>query len=87
MFMLLATFGASQSQINDHLEKGRELLARGQLQEALSQYHAAVGKYDDNLILQKIIISCSRGGSKELPNFVQKRYCVPRTWKNSTSFS
>jgi len=32
----------SQSEVNKHLEMGRELLGRGQLQDALSHYHAAV---------------------------------------------
>lgn len=36
------TFSASQAQVNEHLERGRDYLARGQLQEALLQYHAAV---------------------------------------------
>lgn len=33
---------ASRSEIENHLELGRELLARGQLSDALSHYHAAV---------------------------------------------
>jgi len=36
----------SQSEVNKHLEMGRELLGRGQLQDALSHYHAAVGESD-----------------------------------------
>ncbi|XP_011707323.1 PREDICTED: dnaJ homolog subfamily C member 3 [Wasmannia auropunctata] len=32
----------SQAEINKHLEYGREFLAKGQLQDALSHYHAAV---------------------------------------------
>lgn len=32
----------SQSEVNKHLEMGRDLLSRGQLQDALSHYHAAV---------------------------------------------
>ncbi|OAD55922.1 DnaJ like protein subfamily C member 3 [Eufriesea mexicana] len=34
----------SQLEIDRHLELGREFLAKGQLQDALSHYHAAVGK-------------------------------------------
>lgn len=34
--------GATQAEINKHLEMGREFLSRGQLQDALSHYHAAV---------------------------------------------
>lgn len=30
--------------VENHLDMGREFLARGQLQDALSHYHAAVGK-------------------------------------------
>jgi hypothetical protein len=36
----------SQSEVNKHLEMGRDLLGRGQLQDALSHYHAAVGESD-----------------------------------------
>ncbi|XP_069676051.1 dnaJ homolog subfamily C member 3 [Periplaneta americana] len=32
----------SQSEVNKHLEMGRDLLSRGQFQDALSHYHAAV---------------------------------------------
>lgn len=32
------------SEVENHLEMGRDFLARGQLQDALSHYHAAVGK-------------------------------------------
>jgi len=33
------------SEVENHLDMGRDFLARGQLQDALSHYHAAVGKY------------------------------------------
>lgn len=36
------TDGASQADINKHLEIGREFLSRGQYQDALTHYHAAV---------------------------------------------
>lgn len=36
--------GATQAEIEQHLEMGRKLLAAGQLAEALSHYHSAVGK-------------------------------------------
>lgn len=36
--------GATQAEIEHHLEMGRKLLAAGQLAEALSHYHSAVGK-------------------------------------------
>lgn len=35
----------SQLEINKHLELGREFLVHGQLQDALSHYHAAIGKF------------------------------------------
>ncbi|XP_012259712.1 dnaJ homolog subfamily C member 3 [Athalia rosae] len=37
-----AALSVSQAEIDRHLELGREFLARGQLQDALSHYHAAV---------------------------------------------
>jgi len=36
--------GATPVEIEQHLEMGRKLLAAGQLAEALSHYHSAVGK-------------------------------------------
>lgn len=36
---------ATQAEIDSHLELGREFLAKGQLADALTQYHAAVGSY------------------------------------------
>ncbi|XP_014481978.1 PREDICTED: dnaJ homolog subfamily C member 3 [Dinoponera quadriceps] len=41
-FALDAVGSVSQLEINKHLELGREFLAKGQLQDALSHYHAAV---------------------------------------------
>lgn len=35
--------GATHVEIEQHLEMGRKLLAAGQLAEALSHYHSAVG--------------------------------------------
>lgn len=35
---------ASQAEVNKHLELGRDFLARGQLSDALTHYHAAVGE-------------------------------------------
>jgi len=37
---------ASPADIENHLELGKEFLARGQLSDALTHYHAAVGKYN-----------------------------------------
>ena len=32
--------------VNDHLEKGKQLLATGQLSDAITHFHAAVGKME-----------------------------------------
>lgn len=34
----------SQAEVNRHLELGKQYLAKGQLGDALSHYHSAVGK-------------------------------------------
>lgn len=39
----IVTDGATPAEVNKHLELGRDFLARGQLSDALTQYHAAVG--------------------------------------------
>lgn len=36
----------SAEEVQSHLELGRQLLAQGQYNDALSHYHAAVGKYN-----------------------------------------
>lgn len=36
---------ATQAEVNKHLELGKDFLARGQLADALTHYHAAVGKF------------------------------------------
>lgn len=43
-FYVSGVLGATQAEIEHHLEMGRKLLAAGQLAEALSHYHSAVGK-------------------------------------------
>jgi hypothetical protein len=43
----------SQSEVNKHLEMGRDLLSRGQLQDALSHYHAAVGESEFDIITKQ----------------------------------
>ena len=32
--------------VNDHLEKGKKLLATGQLSDAISHFHSAIGNED-----------------------------------------
>lgn len=43
-FYVTGVLGATHVEIEHHLEMGRKLLAAGQLAEALSHYHSAVGK-------------------------------------------
>jgi DnaJ family protein C protein 3 len=45
-FFVIVSDTTSQNEVNKHLEMGRDLLSRGQLQDALSHYHAAVGESD-----------------------------------------
>lgn len=37
---------ASQAEIDRHLELGKQFLVNGQLSDALTHYHAAVGKFE-----------------------------------------
>lgn len=42
----------TREDVENHLRKGSEFLARGQLNDALTQYHAAIGWfYHHNLII------------------------------------
>jgi hypothetical protein len=45
-FFFTVSDSTSQIEVNKHLEMGRDLLSRGQLQDALSHYHAAVGEFE-----------------------------------------
>lgn len=45
----------SDAEVLRHLDLGRDLLARGQLADALTHYHAAVGKSDICLGLERIV--------------------------------
>lgn len=45
-FISGAKSATSQGEIDKHLELGRDYLARGQLTDALTHYHAAVGEFD-----------------------------------------
>lgn len=42
-FFSVSQSSSSAADVESHLERGRDFLARGQLQDALSHYHAAVG--------------------------------------------
>lgn len=41
--LLLGAEGDASANVDHHLEMGKKLLAAGQLTEALSHYHSAVG--------------------------------------------
>ena len=46
IIFLSGVFGTiSSSQVEQHLLQGKQLLAAGQLNDALIHYHAAVGEY------------------------------------------
>ncbi|PSN51637.1 hypothetical protein C0J52_09431 [Blattella germanica] len=64
----------SQSEVNKHLEMGRDLLSRGQLQDALSHYHAAV---DYIVMFSKYFEPCSqRSLQVEMEhNKINKNHC------------
>lgn len=42
-----AKSATSQAEIEKHLELGRDYLVRGQLTDALTHYHAAVGEFQE----------------------------------------
>lgn len=44
LYLFLVSECISQAEVNNHLELGKQFLARGQLGDALTQYHAAVGQ-------------------------------------------
>jgi hypothetical protein len=52
-FFFAGSDSASQSEINKHLAMGRDLLSRGQLQDALSHYHAAVGEFEFDIVTKQ----------------------------------
>jgi hypothetical protein len=50
IFFLAVSDSTSEIDVNKHLEMGRDLLSRGQLQDALSHYHAAVGEFQFDIV-------------------------------------
>lgn len=50
-----ASGAKSNDIVNDHLEKGKQLLATGQLSDALSHFHAAIGRRG---LKKKILNEC-----------------------------
>lgn len=44
-----AESAASQQEVDRHLELGKQFLVNGQLSDALTHYHAAVGEYFEHL--------------------------------------
>lgn len=47
LFCLLGAECGVNADVDKHLELGKKLLAAGQLADALSQFHAAVGLYQN----------------------------------------
>nr|CAD7589200.1 unnamed protein product [Timema genevievae] len=47
---------SSQAEVNKHLEMGRDFLSRGQLQDALSHYHAAVGELYNFSCVHRVLL-------------------------------
>lgn len=47
-----AESATSQQEIDRHLELGKQFLVNGQLSDALTHYHAAVGKWIELMSLQ-----------------------------------
>ena len=43
IFCFSGANGDTSGNVNDHLEKGKTLLATGQLADALTHFHAAIG--------------------------------------------
>jgi len=41
--IIIGAIGDASVDVNDHLEKGKKLLATGQLADALSHFHSAIG--------------------------------------------
>jgi hypothetical protein len=55
--------------VNDHLEKGKQFLAAGQLSDAISHFHSAIGMIKfETILIQQIFFffCCLRCGSKKL---------------------
>lgn len=49
-----AETAASQQEVDRHLELGKQFLVNGQLSDALTHYHAAVGKCNFTIVLMKL---------------------------------
>ena len=48
LFCFQGTLANTNVDVNDHLEKGKQLLAAGQLSDALSHFHSAIGRIKEN---------------------------------------
>lgn len=73
----------NSADIENHLELGKQFLAHNQLSDALTHYHAAVGKLEEcNFVINREIIICiffvyfRRGRSQQLFDFVQTRHSL-----------
>lgn len=43
LLWIVGAIGDASADVNEHLEKGKRLLATGQLADALTHFHAAIG--------------------------------------------
>uniref|UniRef100_A0A8C6UA12 DnaJ (Hsp40) homolog, subfamily C, member 3b n=1 Tax=Neogobius melanostomus TaxID=47308 RepID=A0A8C6UA12_9GOBI len=73
-FLQYCILGATQVEIEHHLEMGRKLLAAGQLAEALSHYHSAVEGDSKNYLTyyKRAAVFLAMGKSKS-PDFLAAR--------------
>ena len=46
MYISLGAYGIDKAESQKHLSRGNQLLNAGQLAEALTHYHAAIGKFN-----------------------------------------
>ena len=63
-----------------HLEKGKELLATGQLADALTHFHAAIGRHSDDLRARSSTL-VFRNRSGELRRLLSTSSSLPRHGK------
>ena len=49
MYISLGAYGIDKAESQKHLSRGNQLLNAGQLAEALTHYHAAIGKFNTDV--------------------------------------
>ena len=52
--MFVGAYGLDKAESQKHLSRGNQLLNAGQLAEALTHYHAAIGKRSSKFYVRKI---------------------------------